>query len=165
MTEKHRSSDAAHDDSELVIRPDLTTVILALSLIIPMGYLVYHNFTPREETPKDTPAAQVTTSATTLEQMREAAEAQPSHGAFIRLGLAYYNNGDYQRSVEATKWAILLDSTSAVAYNNLAAAYGALGMWEEEIEACRQALAIDPDLQLAKNNLKWARDQLAKQRD
>jgi tetratricopeptide (TPR) repeat protein len=79
-----------------------------------------------------------------------------SHDDYINDSLAFYNAGEYQKSVEAAQSALQLQPDSAVAYNNICAAYNQLQQWDKAIEACGRALAIQPDYERAKNNLRIA---------
>jgi len=84
-----------------------------------------------------------------------------SYEDYINDGLAFYNAGDYQKSVEAAQSALQLQPDSALAYNNICAAYNALQQWDQAIQACQQALVIQPDYERAKNNLRAAQQPAA----
>lgn len=81
---------------------------------------------------------------------------EPSVNNFIELGVLYYQNLMYEKSIEASLSAIKLDSLNAIAYNNICSAYNALQMYEKAIEACNNALKIDPTFERAKNNLQFS---------
>ena len=81
-----------------------------------------------------------------------------SYEDYINDGLAFYNAGDYQKSVEAAHSALQLQPNSALAYNNICAAYNQLQQWDQAIEACGRALAIQPDFKRARNNLRAAQE-------
>ena len=79
-----------------------------------------------------------------------------SYADYINDSLAFYNAGDYQKSIEAAQRGLQLQPNSAIAYNNLCTAYNQLKLWDKAIEACQRAIAIDPNFALAKNNLSVA---------
>ncbi len=153
---------------EINIKLNFSTLILALVLFIPLGYLVYANFIQKQPEPIPATEANTATNAaignfqSAVEAAKSATEKSPSYQTFLNLGLVYYQAGDYEKSVEATQKAIDLDPNQAVAYNNIAAAYGSLEKWDFEIAACEKALQLDPNFQLAKNNLAWAKSQKEK---
>ena len=91
-----------------------------------------------------------------------AANKTPSAGSQIDLSLAYYQQGEYEKSIEACKKALTFQPEYASAYSNMGAAYNQLKKWDKAIEACTKALKIDPEHRLAKGNLKWAIDEKAK---
>ncbi len=77
-------------------------------------------------------------------------------GEYVNLSLAYYNRGDYRKTIDACKKAIKLDSSYILAYNNLCSAYNMLKMWDSAIVAGKKAIELNPSNQLAKNNLEVA---------
>jgi protein O-mannosyl-transferase len=80
------------------------------------------------------------------------APSSKSYEEYINDSLAFYNAGEYQKSVEAGQTALQLQPRSAVAYNNICAAYNQLKQFDKAVEACAQALLIQPDFALAKGN-------------
>ena len=83
-------------------------------------------------------------------------------GKQIDLSLAYYQSGEYEKSIEACKKALTFQPDYAAAYSNMAAAYNQLKQWDNAIDACNKALKIDPQFKLALGNLNWAKDEKAK---
>lgn len=79
---------------------------------------------------------------------------------FLNQSLDYYNQGDYNKCIEASNQALKLKPDYADAWNNIGAAYIKLTQWDKAIEACKKALAINPNHALANNNLKFAESQL-----
>ncbi len=90
------------------------------------------------------------------------AKESPSAGKQIDLSLAYYQSGEYEKSIEACKKALTFQPDYAAAYSNMAAAYNQLKQWDNAIDACNKALKIDPQFKLALGNLNWAKDEKAK---
>lgn len=84
------------------------------------------------------------------------ASAASSPEAWLQLSLEYYQQGQFEKCVQAAKKALELRPDYAEAWNNICSGYNALKRYEEAASACREALRIKPDYQLAKNNLKWA---------
>jgi Tfp pilus assembly protein PilF len=78
---------------------------------------------------------------------------------YIKLSLAYFNKGDYNKSIEACQEILAIDSNSALAYNNMCAAYNALHQWDAAIDAGNKAIRIKPDFALARNNVNFALSQ------
>jgi tetratricopeptide (TPR) repeat protein len=78
----------------------------------------------------------------------------------LTMGLALFNNKEYERAIEVWKKALQYNPNSEVVYSNMGAAYGSMAKWNEEITCCEKALAINPDYTLARNNLAWAKSQL-----
>lgn len=95
-------------------------------------------------------------------KIETAATESPSAGSQIDLSLAYYQQGEYEKSIEACKKALQFQPEYASAYSNMGAAYNQLKQWDKAIEACTKALQIDPEHKLAKGNLNWAKDEKAK---
>lgn len=85
-----------------------------------------------------------------------AAKERGGTADYVNLSLAYYKEGRFQDSLEASREAIRLDKDSSAAYNNMCAAYNELGRWDEAVEACKKALKIDPNYHIARNNLNLA---------
>jgi protein O-mannosyl-transferase len=77
----------------------------------------------------------------------------PTYENYINLSLLYYNFGCYQKCVEASTNALLYDTNSDIAYNNICSAYNMLEKWELAIEAGEKGLKISPKNELLKNNL------------
>lgn len=154
------------DKNDITIKLNFTTLVLALVLFIPLGYLVYANFLlPKAEPLNEVKSNPTTTNTieTVMAKAEQSVKEKPTYYSYLNLGLVYYQAGQFEKSVEATQKAIDIDPNQAVAYNNIAAAYGALEKWDLEIAACEKALQLDPNFQLAKNNLAWAKSQKEKQ--
>lgn len=81
---------------------------------------------------------------------------QPTASTYITLSLQFYKNGEYQKCIDACRKALLLDSNSAIAYNNICAAANQLKHWDEAIDAGKKALKLQPGFTMAKNNLDFA---------
>lgn len=107
-------------------------------------------------------ATQNTNGKSKLQMLEEAATNSTNPDDFINLSLYYYNAGNFEKCIEASKKALALKPDYAAAYNNICSAYNAMGKFKEGAEACESALKIQPDFQLAKNNLAWARKNLNK---
>jgi tetratricopeptide (TPR) repeat protein len=81
---------------------------------------------------------------------------------FLNQSLDFYNQGQYDKCIEASNQALKLKPDYADAWNNIGAAYIKLSQWGKAIEACKKAIAIDPKHDRANNNLKFAESQLKK---
>ena len=80
-----------------------------------------------------------------------------SSDALIDESLALYRSGNFRQSIAVAQTALVVNPSSAEAWNNVAAAHAALHEWDQAIAAAQKAIAFKPDFQLAKNNLAWAR--------
>lgn len=100
-----------------------------------------------------------------LENILEELKKNPTAEAYLNLSLEYYNMGDYEKCIEASRSALKIKPDYALAYNNICSAYNALKQYDKAMEACQNAIRIMPDFQLAKNNLKLAVDELNKQKN
>ncbi|NUM50618.1 MAG: tetratricopeptide repeat protein [Flavobacteriales bacterium] len=94
-----------------------------------------------------------------LSYYEDLCKREPSATNFIELSVLYYQNNMFEKCIEAGKNAIKIDSTNAIAYNNICSAYNAMQQYEKAIEACNAALRIDPTFERAKNNLALALNQ------
>ena len=84
-------------------------------------------------------------------------EASPeSASEYINLSLQHYNDGEWQKSIEAGNRALSLNPNDPMAYNNICAAYVQLDNYDEAIIACNNALALRPDFPRARGNLNVA---------
>jgi len=83
-------------------------------------------------------------------------------GDYLNQSLDFYNQGKYDKCIEASNQALKLKPDYADAWNNIGAAYIKLTKWDKAIDACKKALAINPSHTLANNNLKYAESQLKK---
>jgi tetratricopeptide (TPR) repeat protein len=81
---------------------------------------------------------------------------------YIALGNTYYGARRFEKAISAFQKAIMYNSKSTTAYNNICSAYNELGKWKEASENCEKALMIDSTFVLAKNNLKEAKNNLNK---
>lgn len=86
----------------------------------------------------------------------------PTAENYLNLSLTYYNQGLFEKCVEACKNAVRLKPDYADAYSNMCAAYNQLKMYDKAIEACNNALKINPEHKLANGNLNWAKQEKIK---
>jgi tetratricopeptide (TPR) repeat protein len=77
--------------------------------------------------------------------------------SYVASSLRYYEQGQYEQSIAASRNALSLRPNYAEAWNNICAASNKLGRYPEAAEACEQALRYKPDFELARNNLEYAR--------
>ena len=85
-----------------------------------------------------------------------AAATDPTPENYIWLSLAYCQDNQFEKCIEASEQALKLKPDSVEAYNNIGYAHIRLGEKSEAVAACEKALAIDPKFELARNNLKLA---------
>lgn len=97
-----------------------------------------------------------------ISQMETIATKNPSAENFLNLSLAYYNQGMYEKCIEACRKAIKLKPDFADAYSNMGVAYIQLKQFDNAIDALTKALKIDPQHKLANGNLNWAKEEKAK---
>jgi len=72
---------------------------------------------------------------------------------YINLSLGYFNQGEWQKCIDACYGALALKPDYDLAYNNICAAYNKLGLWNKAIAAGEKGLILNPNNQLLKNNL------------
>ena len=87
---------------------------------------------------------------------------QPTAENLLDKSLAYYNDHNYKKCIEACKAAIHIKFNYADAYSNMGASYNQLSQFDSAIIACQMALKINPAHKLAKGNLDWATKGLVK---
>jgi tetratricopeptide (TPR) repeat protein len=98
-------------------------------------------------------------AATSQEKL---ADQQPTPENYLNLSLTYYQQGEYEKCIEACKKALKLKPDYADAYSNICASYNMMQKWDLAIEACNKAISIDANHKLAKGNLNWAKEEKAK---
>lgn len=97
-----------------------------------------------------------------IANLEKAVSTDPTPENYIDLSLKYYEQGLYEKSVEACKNAIKLKPDYVIAYSNMCAAYNMMKEWDKAIEAGNKAISIDPEFKLANGNLNWAKEEKAK---
>lgn len=102
------------------------------------------------------------TNREALKQTEKTTNAKPNAEEYLNLSLAYYQQGEYEKCIEAATNAIRLKPDYADAYNNIGAAYNQLKQWDKAIDACNKALKINPNHKLANGNLNWAKSERSK---
>jgi tetratricopeptide (TPR) repeat protein len=80
-------------------------------------------------------------------------QTYPTPENYINLSLEYYNEGNYQKCIDAAQQALILKPDYDLAYNNICAAYNRLKKWDKAIEAGNKGISINPNNQLLRNNL------------
>jgi tetratricopeptide (TPR) repeat protein len=106
--------------------------------------------------------ADAVTKLDKIEHLEDEVKKEPTAENYLDLSLKYYQQAEYQKSVEACEKAIALKPNYAAAYSNMGAAYNMMKQWDKGIDACNKALKIDPEHRLAKGNLNWALDEKKK---
>jgi tetratricopeptide (TPR) repeat protein len=125
-------------------------------LIIKKGLLIssgYANLLTLKNTIDNLEASNLLSRLHSLEKLKKAANDKPTADIYIDLSLAYYNNNEFQKCIEAATKALSLNPSYDIAYNNICAAYNMLKQWDKAIEAGEKGLRINPNNQLLKNNL------------
>jgi Tfp pilus assembly protein PilF len=77
----------------------------------------------------------------------------PTPENYIELSLAYYNEGLFEKCIEAANEALKLKPDYDLAYNNICAAYNELKEWAKAAEAGEKGLQINPQNKLIQGNL------------
>jgi len=133
----------------------LKNLYFLLGILIIIGLI----FVFRGQMNSDDNTDQPLTSTPALQSVTNnlaAIETNPTADNYVTLGLAYYDASEFEKAIEATQQAILINPNDAIAYNNLGWYYSALNEWNGAIEAFNAALAINPDFDLASRNLEMA---------
>jgi len=71
---------------------------------------------------------------------------------FCNLGVAWYEEGDFERAIEHYKRALWLNPNYEAAYNNLGVAYAKQGDFGKAIECYKKAAILKPNFAAAYNN-------------
>ena len=79
-----------------------------------------------------------------------------SETEYVNLSLQHYQDGEWEKCIEASIGALNFNPSSAVAYNNICSAYVQLKDFDRAILACNKALALRPDFPRARGNLNAA---------
>jgi len=88
-----------------------------------------------------------------IQYLNNAIILQPNNAElYSKRGTAYYNTGNYQRTVEDDSEAIRLAPEYAEAYNNRAGAYVKLRQFQSAVRDYDQAIALKPDSAIFYNN-------------
>lgn len=98
-----------------------------------------------------------------LTNAEKTVKEKPTAESYLNLSLSYYQQGLYEKCIDACNNALKLKPGYADAYSNMGASYNQLKQWDKAIEACTKALKIDPQHRLAKGNLDWAKGEKGKQ--
>ncbi len=93
-----------------------------------------------------------------ITRLEKQLKLSPTSDQYVTLGLLYYKEKNYFKSIEASKNAIDLKSDNSIAYNNLCSAYNELLMYEKAIIACEKSLQFESESSLTKNNLEAAKE-------
>ncbi len=93
-------------------------------------------------------------AAPSVAQIQALLQREPSSSKlYIKLGQAYWNNGDYQPAFDAFKQAVKLAQASAEAHNWLGAFLMGRGNLPDSISELRRAVSLDPKYARAYTNL------------
>lgn len=84
----------------------------------------------------------------------------PTPENYIELSLAYYNEGLFEKCIEAANEALKLKPEYDLAYNNICAAYNELHEWRKAVEAGEKGLSINPQNKLLQGNLSVSKSHL-----
>jgi len=79
---------------------------------------------------------------------------------YQQLSYNYFVQGEYLKTIEASKKVLALNPNSSVAWNNICSAYNALQQYQKALDACNRGLQIDAKSELLKNNRAEAAKQL-----
>ena len=67
------------------------------------------------------------------------------HFAYNNLGLAYYNKGAYQKSINSYQKALEISPSYSICYSNLGLVYETINRWEKAIDAYKKAISYYPE--------------------
>jgi tetratricopeptide (TPR) repeat protein len=86
-------------------------------------------------------------------ELRAALKVRPEFRIYDALGLALQNEGKMEEAIQQHRRALELNSSNAIAWNNLASALFATGKTKEAIESAEQGRMQDPSLAFSYVNL------------
>ena len=75
---------------------------------------------------------------------------------YLNASYNYYMQGDFIKSIEASRKALKINPKNATAWNNICSAYNELKEFKKAVEACDEGLKIDAKNQQIMNNKKEA---------
>ena len=88
-----------------------------------------------------------------VEYLNNAIKLQQNNAeTYHKRGTAYYNLGDYQRTIKDDSEAIRLAPKYAEAYNNRGGAYVRLGQYQSAVDDYNQAIRLKPNHAVFYNN-------------
>jgi tetratricopeptide (TPR) repeat protein len=123
-----------------------------VALILPMTWSLAALPQSAQATGKATKANENETKS--LAQIQASLRREPRNGKlYIRLGQAYWKNGDYQQAFDALKHAVALAPVSAEAHNWLGAFLMGRGNLPDAISELRKSVSLDPKYARAHTNL------------
>jgi Flp pilus assembly protein TadD len=82
----------------------------------------------------------------------------------LERGLAHYQRGEFQQSIDVWQQVLAINPNSARAFNNIGTGQMQLGRHDQAQTMFRKALSLEPGTELYRNNLAWAEGERAKQR-
>jgi Flp pilus assembly protein TadD len=91
-----------------------------------------------------------------------AAPSQPED-ELLQRGLALYQQGEFQQSIDVWQQALAMNPRSARACNNIGTGQMKLGRFAEAQAMFERAISLEPGAELFKNNLAWAKSERAMQ--
>lgn len=96
---------------------------------------------------------QYTDPGKAIEYLNNAIKLQQNNAeTYNKRGLAYYELGQYQRTIEDNSEAIRLNPDYVVAYNNRGTAYAKLGHYQKAIEDYKQVIRLKSNYADTYNN-------------
>jgi Flp pilus assembly protein TadD len=141
----------------------IVTIVVAVPIII---IVASNSGSSSTEAPAQNPAQEEALAQ--LENLRAAAEANPTLDNLLNLGVAYINNGNPNAAIKPLEDALKLEPTNARVLNNLGLACTMVNAIDKGIKYGTLAVEQSPEEQLFINNLNWAKsrkDEIVKEND
>ena len=125
----------------------------AFVILLPLGILPFATAFPSTQNSQQAPEKD-SDATPSVSQIQSSLQREPDNAKlYIKLGRAYWNNGDFQPAFDAFQQAVKLTPNSAEAHNWLGAFLMGRGNLPEAISELRKTVSLDPKYARGYTNL------------